>query len=269
MVRDRLPSRSEPRARVGLRLLCRPDSLSGNSRGRTVGSSIFPTRVRRAAFLKLRSSCVAGAVPRRSEWYAGASALLMVLGAGLFSRVCVCSSPRRPRRQSTTVSGRVRDQVLAPVHLGGVPQRVGRSGACSGRASTPQICGARWARSSAPLLRVRAAGKARAVDGGGPDPDPPLLRRVAREHRAPLARRRGRSAPRGPEEEDQDAAALPHPPVASSFPIMHDSVGNHTLLTITAHHGSNHPPTQRRLSMPPPFTRGSYKTVFRKSNVDE
>ena len=37
-------------------------------------------------------------------------------------------------------------------------ERVGLSGACSGRASTSRTCGARWAHSSAPVLRVRAAG---------------------------------------------------------------------------------------------------------------
>ena len=67
----------------------------------------FPTRVRRAAFLPLRSSLATSAVPRRSERCADSSALLIVLGAGLSPWGCVYSIPRRPRRRSVTVSCRV------------------------------------------------------------------------------------------------------------------------------------------------------------------
>ena len=43
----------------------------------------------------------------------------------------------------------------------------------------------------------------------------------------------------GPEEENQDTAALQLPPVASSCPIMHIDVGNHTLLLRAPHEPSN------------------------------
>ena len=43
----------------------------------------------------------------------------------------------------------------------------------------------------------------------------------------------------GPEEEDQGTAALQLPPVASSFPSMHDRSRNHTLLVCAPHEPSN------------------------------
>ena len=109
LVRHRRNPRFVPRAPVGIRLLCRHDPLSGNSRGRMGGAAVFRRAFGVPAFLSLQSSCVSGAVPRRSERCASSSALLMVLGAGLSPQGCVYSSPRRPRRRSVTVSGRVRD----------------------------------------------------------------------------------------------------------------------------------------------------------------
>ena len=55
-------------------------------------------------------------------------------------------------------------------------------------------------------------------------------------YRGAAARRGGGC---GPEEEDQDTAALQLPPVASSFPIMHDRSINHTLLVRAPHEPSN------------------------------
>ena len=78
MVRDRLPSRSEPRARVALRVLRRHDKLYRVSRIRKTGSGTFSSGPRSKLFLSALSTCVL----RRFRVTRARSTISVALGGG-------------------------------------------------------------------------------------------------------------------------------------------------------------------------------------------
>jgi len=100
MVRDRLPSRSEPRARVGVRVLCRHDQLLRVSPRRTLVDFFLFIDAQSKLFLSALSTCVL----RRFRVTLARSASLVALGGG---PVDVLFEGARLARSLTTTRGRV------------------------------------------------------------------------------------------------------------------------------------------------------------------